>query len=196
MKNLFDSDNYPDSVPEELHVGERWAWTNSEITATYPTSLYTLRFRMCLQKSSHQAINITASKTGSKHIVEVGQSTTSSYTLGLYWWQAVIVRDSDSEELVVADGYLDVLADLDDHTGDTRTHNYKVLQAIQATIEGTATKDQSNYSVAGRSLSRRPISELLELKKEYQRLWEADLKKIKRKNGKPVRDRTVFKMSS
>lgn len=195
MKNLFDSDNYPDSVPEELFVGNRWAWTASAITAVYPTALYTLEYRFCLQEASHSDFDITASKVSSAHVVEVGQATTAAYNEGLYWWQAVVIRDSDSEEVTVDQGFTNLNYDLGTHAGDTRSQTYKTLTAIRATIAQTATKEQASYSVAGRSLSRRTPSELLELEREFARRWEDEKKDIARKNGRTVRNRTVVKLS-
>jgi len=52
--------------------------------------------------------------------------------------------------------------------GDLNTHAERVLAAIEAVIENRATKDQQSYSIAGRSITRIPIAELLELRKQYK----------------------------
>lgn len=192
MQNLFDSDNYPNKEPSKLVAGERWAWTRSDITAVYPTASYTLMYLLILQSSAGTAINLTAGKTGSAHVVEVGQSTTNGYGAGDYKWQAIVVRDSDSEEVVVDEGYVSVSA----QTGDVRSHVLITLQAIRATIEGTATKEQASYSIAGRSLSRRSVTELLELENVYLDRWEKEKQDLDRENGRSSNSRVLIQMEA
>lgn len=98
--------------------------------------------------------------------VRVAPATSANLTAGLYSY-AVVVGDG-SDEYTVESGTLTVQprADLSAAT-DLRTHNVRVYESICAVIEGRATQDQSSYSIAGRTLNRTPISDLLELKKYY-----------------------------
>jgi hypothetical protein len=50
---------------------------------------------------------------------------------------------------------------------DTRAHAEKVLAAIEAVIEGRATSDQEEMSIAGRSLKRIPFNDLLVIRNKY-----------------------------
>lgn len=195
MSNLFDSANYPDGVPAKLVAGNRWAWTASDLTADYPTASYTLVYRLSLQTAAGTVVSITASKVSSAHVVEVASATTAAYTSGDYFWQAVIVRDSDSQEITVDSGLVNVAPKLAG-TPDTRSHAYKVLMAIRACIEGTATREDKSYSVAGRSLERRPLSELLELEQVYVKRWQQEQDQLARDSGKTVSRRVLVKMSA
>lgn len=195
MDNLFDSDNYPNREPDELPVGGRWAWKRPDITKAYPTATYTLKYRFSILTSTGTVTEISASKVSAEHVVEISQTTTEAYTAGDYFWQAVVVRDSDNEEVVVDSGYW-VLAPNLDSAVDTRSHTYKVLVAIRATIEGTATKDQESYSIAGRSLNRRSIPELTQLEREYARRWKNEMDAKRRKSGRTVSNRVLAKMSA
>ena len=192
MKNLFDADNYPDSEPSSLSAGERWAWKRSDITAAYPAATYTLKYLLTLQTSTATQIEITAGKVSSEHVVEVSQTTTAEYVAGDYAWQAIIIRDSDSEELVIGEGYLNIVT----QTGDGRSHTLIVLQAIRATIEGTASKDQQEYSISGRTLKRRSIPELIELEKYYSSRWKAEKAALDRENGRKTPNKTLVQMSA
>lgn len=192
MNNQFNSDNYPDRVPDALVSGARWAWTRSDITAAYPTASYTLKYLFNLQSSTTAQVVVTAGKIGSKHVVEVGQSTTGGYSAGSYIWQAVIVRDSDDEEVVVDEGFSIIAA----QSGDVRNHTLIVLQAIRATIEGTASKEQASYSIAGRSLSRRSIQELTDLEERYSRRWASERQAIDRRNGRSGSPRVLIQMEA
>lgn len=195
MINLFDSDNYPDSEPTELVAGSRWGWTRSDITAAYPTASYTLLYRFSLQSGLFGVWDITATKTGDVHIVDEAQAGTAGFTAGDYLWKAVIVRDSDSEEVVVEQGMVKISADLSS-AGDSRSYAAKVLDAIQATILGTASKDQGAYAIGGRSLSLRPITELMELEKDFIKRVQSEKNAINRKAGRTVNSRVLVKMSA
>ena len=65
---------------------------------------------------------------------------------------------------------------------DLRSHAKKVLDAIEAVIENRATVDQSSFSIAGRSLSRMSIDELLTLKNRYKAEYLKEIKEARIKN--------------
>jgi len=192
MINQFDSANYPETEPGAVVVGERWAWKRPDITSAYPTTLYTLLYRLCLQEAAHSDISITASKISSEHVVEVASATTAAYAAGDYSWQAVIVRDSDSEELVLNTGYMTLKPDFGSHSGDTRSWARQALDAIRAVLLNTASKEESEYSIAGRSLKRRTSEELLTLEKEFSRRVSLEEKQLDIENGRPTNNKRVY----
>jgi hypothetical protein len=195
MQNQFDTANYPTTEPSELVSGSRWAWKKPDITGAYPTDAYTLKYRLVLQGSEPGLISITADKTGAEHVVELEASTTGSYAAGDYIWRSFIARDSDSAEVFISEGLLTVLPSLG-MGADVRSHTLKVLQAIRATIEGTATNDQLKIEIAGRVIERRSISELMQLEREYSKRWAMERADINRKAGRPAKSRTLVKMGA
>lgn len=192
MENVFDTANYPDAVPSTLTAGSRWAWTRSDITSAYPTSLYTLKFRLSLLADPYTDYSITAGKVSGAHVVEVATSVTSGYAAGDYDWFAIIVRDSDSEEVTVDRGSVTIQPDMGAAPGDTRSWVLRVLTAIRATIEGTASKEQSGYSIGGRSLTLRTPGELLELEQEFSRRWKQEQAKTNIAAGRMSGANTVL----
>lgn len=195
MKNLFDSATYPDREPDELVVGSRWGWTRSDITSAYPTATYTLKYRFNLMTANGAVVEFTASKTASAHVVEVASDTTAGYTKGDYLWQAIVVRDSDDEEVTVDSGYSILIPKLaDGSTADTRSHTYITLKAIEAVLQSVATKEQQSHSIAGRSLSRYSHSELVEFHEKYERKWKAEVEEKRRKSGRSTGKRVLVKM--
>jgi hypothetical protein len=54
---------------------------------------------------------------------------------------------------------------------DPRSSNQKIYEAIVATIEGRASQDQMSYSIAGRSLSRMSVQDLIEFEGIYKARW-------------------------
>ena len=195
MENKFDSAAYPNTVPDELTAGSRWAWTRSDITAAYPTSLYTLEFRFSLLESPYTLETVTAGKVDSAHVVEVASGDTG-YAAGSYSWSAVIIRDSDSEEVSVDTGFVTVKPDLGSAPGDTRAWVYQVLTAIRANLLQSATKSQKRIVIGGRELEDRSYSELLDLEREFAKRWDQEQQKINRKAGRPAGSRVLVKMSA
>lgn len=190
MINLFETDNYPDEVPSELVAGTLFAWKRSDITAAYPTASYTLKFRLVMLVDPFTEYDITASKTGEEHVVQ--QTDTASFAAGEYRWYADITRDSDSVSVQVDEG----LVTLRPAAGQDDSHTYRVLQAIRAVIEGTASREEESYSINGRSLSLRSPEDLLLLEKEYAKRWRNEKAAIERKAGRSSKSRILVKMEA
>lgn len=183
MGNLFDSSNYPETEPAQIIAGDRTTWKRTDLGEDYPPASYALTYTARLESSGSTSISITASESGDDYIVEVGQATTAAYTAGVYHWQAYITRSSDSERITIDSGTFEVKANRATATTDPRTHAKIVLDAIEAVIEGRASKDQAGYSIAGRSLSRTPIPELLVMRDRYKAEWVREQRAEAIKNG-------------
>ena len=192
MINLFDSANYPDKEPDSIIAGSRIGWTRADITSTYPTATYTLIYKFKLQSGDWDFEKITAGKVSSAHVVELSKNTTAGFKAGDYKWQAIVVRDSDSEAIVVDEGFASVSA----QAGDIRSHNLTVLQAIRSTIEGTASHEQAEYSINGRTLKRRSIAELVELEQLYASRWENEKSATDKLNGRTTTSSVLIKMGA
>ena len=109
--------------------------------------------------------------------------TTASLSTGVYHWQLYILRDSDSARLTFDSGTWEVKPNLDADTADPRSHAKITLEDVEAVIEGRATKDQENYSIAGRSLSRTPVADLLSLRDYYRTEFLREQRVERRNNG-------------
>lgn len=190
MKNLFDSDNYSDSVPAELVAGTVFAWKRSDITAVYPVASYTLKFRLAALASPFAEYEYTAEKGGGEHVIT--ETSTDDVTAGEYRWHAVVTRDSDSAEVQVDEGLLTIRA----AAGQDDGHTYRTLMAIRATIEGTASVEQSRIEVGGRVLENRTIEDLLKLEKEYRKRWRAEKARLERQAGRSGKSRVLVKMEA
>jgi hypothetical protein len=88
---------------------------------------------------------------------------------GLNHWQAQIVRISDSSTIVVDAGVFDVTSSVATVGVDPRTHNEVMLGKIESLLEGRADKDVTSYSIAGRSISKMDINDLVSWRQYYQR---------------------------
>jgi hypothetical protein len=192
MKNLFESGNVPEGIPDELTVGDLWAWKRSDISDVYPTDSFTLIYALNCLVSNASREELTALKVDGVHVVQVAGDVTSRLAAGMYKYSVCVSRDSDSAKLTIASGYIKLIAS----SGDVRSHERKVLDAINATIEKTATKEQQSYSIAGRSISRRSVTELLELRKEYERLVQKETNEVLRKQGRAKSNSVLIKLGA
>jgi hypothetical protein len=186
MGNAFDSANYPSREPTELVIGDRWAWKRTDLGADYPPASYALSYSMRLEGTGATEIGISASESGSDYLVEVASATTAAYTAGRYRWQAYITRSSDSARVMVGSGIVEVKANRDASTADPRSHARIVLDAIEAVLQSRASKDQEEYSIAGRSLKHTSIEDLLKLRNQYRAEVDAEERAANGKGGRKL----------
>jgi hypothetical protein len=156
----------PTNEPKELRAGLTWQWRRENLT-DYPASVWTLTYWFKKTGSSGANFSIVAAPDGDAFAIEVAKATTAGYTAGDYTWAALVGDGTDQFEVdkgttVLLPRY-DAAANLDD-----RSHAAKVLDAIESVIENRATKDQEEYSIAGRSLKRTPLEELMKLRDTYR----------------------------
>lgn len=173
--NLFDPANYPNAEPEKVVVGDRIVWKRTDLSDVYSPSLYNLQYVARITGGGSTEINVTATESNGQFIVEVSSVTSANFVAGIYHWQAEIIRQSDSERIVVDRGYFEAIADLDANGADPRTHAEIMLDKIESLLEGKADSDVANYSVAGRSLTKLSFAELVEARDYYK----AELQKQK-----------------
>jgi F0F1-type ATP synthase epsilon subunit len=183
MANKFDSTNYPTTEPNELQLGDFWAWKKTDLSDDYPTADYSLSYEFNIIDGA-AAVNFTlsASESNNEYIIET--TDTSSYTKGEYNWVSYITRTSDSARIKISEGFTEIQDNYATTTTSVRSHAKKVLDAIEAVIENRATMDQSSMSIAGRSLSRLTIDELLTFRNRYKSEYLKEIKKARLKNNK------------
>ena len=195
MSNKFDSTNYPTEVPDELQLGDFWAWKKDNLATDYPTADYSLSYEFNLIDGA-TASNFTLTATESNDEYIISTSDTGSYTKGEYNWVSYITRTSDSARVKIAEGYIEIQDNYATTSASVRSHAKIVLDAVKAVIENRATMDQSSMSIAGRSLSRMSIDELFQLKDRYQAEFDKEVKKAKIKNGQSSGNTVLTKFGS
>lgn len=187
MPNKFDRTNYSTAEPSILVAGDRFTWKRDDLAGDYSPSAYALtyEFHSDVGGGGSKKFTITATEADDTYYIEVGSSTTASYTPGDYVWEAYITRSADSERIMVDSGRTEITINLANTNADLRSHAKKVLDAIEAVIENRATIDQSSMSIAGRSLSRMNIDELMNFRMQYKTeyLKEIKLARIRNKQG-------------
>ena len=149
-------------LPNEIAAG---VTLDNPITLTaYPATDWTLSVVL----RGAQSIDLTATAEGETHIVRASAATTGAWSPGDYWFSIRVTDGTDVFE--IENGTVRIVADLAQQAAgyDGRGHVEKVLDAIEAVIEGRASKDQERYRINNRELQRTPISELLTLRDKYR----------------------------
>ena len=181
MSNKFDSTNYPSQVPTELQLGDFWAWKRDNLSEDYPVASYSLSYEFNLVDGSTVSnFTLTATESDDTYIVEA--SSTASYTKGNYNWVSYITRASDSARVKLEEGFVEIQDNYATTTASVRSHAKIVLDAVEAVIENRANIDQSSMSIAGRSLSRMSIDELLTFRARYKAEYLKEVKQLRIKN--------------
>ncbi len=114
------------------------------------------------------SIDLAATGEGGTHTFAVPGTQTAAYVAGRY---AVSVRATNGADVFeIEAGAVEIAGDVAalEAGHDPRDHAERVLTAIEAVIEGRASKDQQSYTINGRTLVRTSIAELLQLRKTYQ----------------------------
>lgn len=187
MSNLFDRDNYPTQEPDRLVTGDRFAWQRPDLVSDYPLADYTMTYHFSQDSGGGGTHHFTLSSTeaDNNYYFEKPSSETTSLVAGDWKWQLYAIRTSDSQRITIDYGITKFTLGELDTNNDLRTHAKKVLDAIEAVIEGRATIDQSSFSLGGRSLSRMSIDELMTFRDRYKAeyLKEVKLARIRNKQG-------------
>ena len=186
MANLFDTDNVPETEPRVIVSGDRVQWKRTDLGTDYPNSAYSLKYSSRLEGTGSTTVDVASADSGDDFLMTITSSASASISTGVYHWQLYVIRDSDSERLTLDAGTWEVKPNLDANTADPRSHAKIVLEAVEAVIEGRASKDQESYSIAGRSLSRTSIPDLLELRNHYRSIVIREQRREKARNGDPT----------
>lgn len=114
-------------------------------------------------------LNITATADGAGFLVELTEFQTAIAT-GSYAWQAIATRAAPLERVLVGTGRTEFILNygIDTTTGPIKTHAARMVEAIEAQLEGRATDGQKSMSINGRSLDRHSLAELMEARKTYR----------------------------
>lgn len=177
----------PYDEPTIFAAGDRVEWKRN--FASYPISEgWSLTYYLRANLAGGQ-IDITATTSGNDFLVDLAPTTTANYTAGTYFWQAFVSKSGDRKP--VDSGRIDILENPIDITQpkDGRTHARRVLDSINAVLEGRATHDQQRYvlQAVGRSVDKMPIKELLAFRDYY--LTEVQAEEAAAAGGK---NRNVF----
>lgn len=146
---------------QQLHANSLVEW--SRTIPDYGADTYTARYEL----RGPSSIDIDCTGSGTTYEVSETAATTADWTPGKYYWNLFVI--DGSTRIWIDSGSIEILPDLSSATEyDGRRHCEKVIEAIEAVIEGKASTDQSSVSVGGRSISRMSFAELIAVRDRYR----------------------------
>lgn len=156
----------PNCIPSTIAAGDTLAWSRS--LTDYPASDgWTLNYTLV---GAGSVYNITAATAdnGSDYAVSVDASTTAGWVAGAYALQEYVTRSVERHTL--GNTPFTVQPNLAAATGgiDTRTQPQRMLDAINAVLEGRAGESELKVQINGRSVEYIPVTELLALRNQLK----------------------------
>lgn len=170
MANLFDAANAPEGEPREIVVGDFLQWKRTDIAADYPPSEYSAEYVARITGGGSNEIKLAGTEPAGAdyYLFTVDSATSAAFEAGLYHWQLEITQTSSGNRIVVDIGDFTAIPDMDDNQADPRIHAEIMVDKIESILEGKADSDVSNYSIAGRSITKMTFDELLAARDRYR----------------------------
>jgi hypothetical protein len=161
----------PTIEPTQFAAGDTVKWTKS--LSDYPASGgWVLSYAFVNADGTFSESTSTAD--GDSHAVVITAADSADFDAGTYNWQSYVTLSG--ERFKVGAGTCVVLPNFAAGAVDGRSHVKRVLDAIQSVIQGRATEDADSLSLAGRSISKIPLTELVAFRDAYKREYAAEQK--------------------
>jgi hypothetical protein len=162
---------------QKLAAGDRWKWTLT--LADYPADVWQITYSF----RGASEIDIPSTASGTDHLLSALPADTGKLLPGSYAWQLTVQKLADAtEHYELGRGTVEILANIQKAGAgatDFRSWAQRSLDNIRKVLEGTATREESEYQIGGRMLKVRSVDELFELEAKFA----ARVKKEQVENG-------------
>jgi hypothetical protein len=149
--------------PEKLTAGVTWKWKKT--ISDYPASEWTLTYY--LRKDGATATSFSAAADGDSYLVTVAAATTAAYASGIYDFIGWVIKGTEKFE--VFNSMIEVLPNPTNSSAyDPRSHARRVMELLEAAMEGRVPNGMESYSIGGRSISKIPLGDLRSLWEKYK----------------------------
>jgi hypothetical protein len=153
--------------PEKFTAGET---VEATVNSTdYPATDWTMSVAV-VSMTGNTGLDEDATADGSDHVFSID---TSSLVAGRYAYQAKVTDGTDTHfveqgEFVVEANLFSQIGDTAITSLDTRSHAQKMLDAIEAVLEGRATREHLEMTHNGRTLKRHSFDQLTRIRDYYR----------------------------
>ena len=171
----------------QFAAGDTWSQTDS--LSAYPASSgWVLKTRF-VYDGAGAAFTISSTASGDDHVTTIAAAVTAAWTAGACTWFQ-FVEDGAGQSISIGSGKITLLPDPRVATTaiDLRTAAQIGLDNVRAVLRGTASQGVLSYSIAGRSLQRYSITELIALESKLA----ADVKR--EQPGQGLRSKTFVRL--
>ncbi|MEP1612670.1 MAG: hypothetical protein ABJL72_12210 [Roseobacter sp.] len=159
-------------IPTTLVAGDSWAWITKISVPPEVPSPWTLKYVLRPIVGGNAVEVDSIADLGGFHF-SMTATDSAAIAPGKYEWVLFAFGPQDFRARLDC-GRLELLPDPAAAGGDLRSRVERTLDAINATLEGRATKDADAFTIEGRSISRTPIPDLLKLQAYYERKLYAE----------------------
>lgn len=157
-------------IPSTIQAGDTLPLSAS--LSSYPASEYQLSITL-VGPASRYVISYAAD--GENHVATISALDSSEYGAGKYTYHARVSKGD--ERYTVETGTTTVKPDVSTKQSfDARHHVEKVLEAIEAVLEGKATQDHLSVTFNGRAITRYAPEQLL----KWRSVYKQELKSIQK----------------
>ena len=177
MANIFTE--IPEKEPISFYKGETVVWKRTDIGADYAPSSHSMVWEASLQTNGSTRFSATVTESGTEYTFTLDNSATSGYTAGDYVWFLKVLQTSDSETLIIDSGKITVKDNFFATTGDTRSHAKIMVDKLESLLEGKADADVSSYAIAGRSLNKLTVEEMLKWRDYYKAEYQREIQEFR-----------------
>lgn len=148
--------------PNQIAAGFSARWT--EAPSAYPAPTWTLEYRL-VGRADAYVVTATQQADGT-HAVSIDPATSATFAPGRY--RLIGYVDDGTERHRYYEGDLVVTPNVTaGDPVDLRSHAERMVEALEAALEGRATADQMAVAIGGRSLQRHTLAELQKLHQVY-----------------------------
>ena len=170
------------SEPSQVRAGDFISWRRDDLAEMFPPDEYTLSYVGTQEGEAPEKIEFAATALDGGFFVGLGAAENAGWTAGAYQWAAFITRNSDGARKTVGSGQFEVLPDLvAGDPQDLRSHARRMLEQIEALLEGRAKSNVASYEIAGRKLTKLSPKELQDWHTHYRKLVKLEDRK---RNGR------------
>lgn len=143
-------------MPNEIRAGTTVEYTRT--LTDYPASAHSLAVTIA---GPSAAVAATVVETGDTYSVTLDAAATAALIPGNYQWVERVTVTASGKKYDVAAGQVFVLRDLTVATaGQAQTWEEKALALVETALTGRATADMESFSIAGRAITKIPVTEL------------------------------------
>lgn len=172
-------------IPKEITAGDSVSWTES--LPGYASPDWEAKIAL---SDGNGILTVTASAgDDGDHDFTVSGSSTANLAAGPWSWALMVNQGSD--RITLERGELTLLPN-PDQVFDDRSQTERTLAAVQAMLEGKASKDQMMVSQNGRSLQRHTFDELIKLESHLKSRLAIEQRRLRAKAGKSSAVRVMF----
>ena len=180
-------------IPDTLYIGSTWAFEENvdEFSADDGWKLeYILT-----NASKNIKLESNSESSGNTFVFKIAGTTTSGYTTGDYS-VAIFAVNGDDRRFISTGCAVTIRPNIaEGDADDSRSHIQKVLDSIEAVLEGKAASDVQSYSIAGRSISRYSIAELVKWRSTYKSMLAQECNATAVRSGKCSRNKIKVEFS-